>query len=117
MGYFQEAYDAAIARALAVAAERAKRRKLNRVRIFTDAQATTTRVTHGEPGLGRTYALQARKAIAALREREPSVESEDPLVPRAQRDLRERDCGWMGQAGRQRVGWPRGQSFNSLIRV
>jgi len=41
-GVHQEAYDtecAAIARVLAVAAERAKRRKLSRVRIFTDAQA------------------------------------------------------------------------------
>jgi len=35
MELFQEAYDAAIERALAVAAERAKRRKLGRVRIFT----------------------------------------------------------------------------------
>jgi len=46
MGYFQEAYDAecaAIARALAVAAGRAKRHKLGRVRIFTDAQAAITR--------------------------------------------------------------------------
>ena len=53
---FQEAYDvefAAIARALAVAAERAKRRKLGRVRIFTDAQAIT-RMTHDEPGPGQT---------------------------------------------------------------
>jgi len=42
MGYYQEAYGAecaAIARVLAVAAERAKRRKLGRVHIFTDAQA------------------------------------------------------------------------------
>jgi len=47
MAFFQEAYDAecaAIARALAVAAERAKRRKLGRVRIFTDAQAAITRM-------------------------------------------------------------------------
>ena len=46
MGFFQEAYDA---RALAVAA---KRRKLGRVRIFTDAQAAIARMTHDEPGPG-----------------------------------------------------------------
>ena len=60
MEFFQEAYDAecaAIARDLAVAAERSKRRKLGRVRIFTDAQAAITRMTHGEPGPGQTYAL------------------------------------------------------------
>ena len=42
MGFFQEAYHAecaVIACALAVAAERSKRHKLGRVRIFTDAQA------------------------------------------------------------------------------
>jgi len=69
MGFFQEAYDvecAAIARALAEAAERAKRRKLGRVHIFTNAQAAITRMTHDEPGPGQTYALQARMAIAAL---------------------------------------------------
>jgi len=79
MGFFQEAYNAecaAIARALAVAAERSKRHKLGRVRIFTDAQAAITRMTHDEPGPGQTCAVQARKAIAALREREPSVEIE-----------------------------------------
>ena len=51
MGFFQEAYDAecaAISRALAVAAERAKRRKLGRVRIFTDAQAAIASMTHDE---------------------------------------------------------------------
>jgi len=55
MGYFQEAYDAecaAIARALAVAAKQAKRHKLGRVRIFTDAQAAIARMTHDEPGPG-----------------------------------------------------------------
>ena len=56
---FQEVYDAVIARALAVAAaERAERRKLGRVRIFTDA---ITRMTHDEPGPGQTYLrLQTR---------------------------------------------------------
>jgi len=51
MGYYQEAYDAEcaaiIARALDVAADRAKRRKLGRV---PDAQATIKRMTHDEPG-------------------------------------------------------------------
>jgi len=64
-----------------VAAERSKRRKLGRVRIFTDAQAAITRMTREEPGPGHTYALQARKAIAALREREPSVEIEIRWCP------------------------------------
>ena len=45
-----------------VAAERSKRRKLSRVRIFTDAQAAITRMVHDEPGPGQTYAHQARKA-------------------------------------------------------
>jgi len=70
MGYYQEAYDAecaAIARALAVAAGRAKRYKLGRVRIFTDTQAAITRMTHDEPGPGQTYTIQARQAIAILR--------------------------------------------------
>jgi len=60
MGYCQEAYDAecaAIVHALAVAAERAKCRKLGRVRIFTDAQAAIARMTHDEPGHGQTYAI------------------------------------------------------------
>ena len=67
MGYHEEAYDAECAStesALAEAAEKARRRKLGRVRIFTDA---ITRMTHDEPGPGQTYAPQAKKAIAALR--------------------------------------------------
>jgi len=71
----------AIVRALAVAAERAKRHKLGRVRIFTDAQAAITRMTHDEPGPGQTHALQARQAIAALRRQEPAVESEIRWCP------------------------------------
>jgi len=71
----------AIARALAVAAERSKRHKLGRVRIFTDAQAAITRMTHDEPDPGQTHALQARKATVALREREPSVEIEIHWCP------------------------------------
>ena len=84
MGFFQEAYDAecaAIARALAVAAERAKGHKLGTVRIFTDAQAAITRMTHDEPGPGQTYALQASQAIAALRRQEPAVEIEIRWCP------------------------------------
>ena len=53
MRHYQEACDAecaAIARALGVAADRAKRRKLGRVRIFTDPQAAIERMTHDEPG-------------------------------------------------------------------
>jgi len=40
-----------------------------RVRIFADALAAITRMTHGKSGPVQTYALQAKKAIAALRER------------------------------------------------
>ena len=74
MGCFQEAYDAecaAIARALEVAVGHAKRHKLGRVRIFTDA---ITRMTHDEPGPRQTYAIQARQAIAILRKQEPAIE-------------------------------------------
>jgi len=67
--------------ALAVAAERSERHKLGRVRIFTDAQAAIPRMTHDEPGPGQIYALQAAKAIAALHEREPSVEIEIRWYP------------------------------------
>jgi len=84
MGYYQEAYDAecaAIARALAVAARQAKRHKLGRVRIFTDAQAAIARMTHDEPGPGQTYAIQARQAIAILRKQEPAIEIEINWCP------------------------------------
>jgi len=85
---FQEAYDAecaAIARALAVIAERAKRsepsgasqaERAKRCKS-ADAQAAITLMTHDEPGPGQT----ARKAIAALREREPSVDVEIHWCP------------------------------------
>jgi len=78
---YQEAYDAecaAIARALAVAVGRAKRHKLGRVRIITDAQAA---ITHDEPGPGQTYAIQARQAIAILRRQEPAIEIEIRWCP------------------------------------
>jgi len=81
MGFFHGAECAAIAHALAIAVERAKRRKLGRVRIFTDAQVAITRITHDEPSPGQTHALQARKGIAALREQEPSVEIEIRWCP------------------------------------
>jgi len=61
---------AATAHALAVAAERAKRRKLGSPH-FTDAQAEFTRMTRDETSPGQTYALQGGPAIAAVREREP----------------------------------------------
>jgi len=83
MGFFLEAYDlecAAIVHALAVAAERAS--------DASDAESASSlthkprsRGTLDELGLGQTYALQARKAIAALREREPSVEIEIRWCP------------------------------------
>jgi len=96
MGYYQEAYDeeyAAIARALDVAADRAKRRILGRVRIFPNAQAAIKRMTHDEPGPGQTYALQARQAKAALRNQEPAVEIEI------------RWCPYERTRGSPRTGW------------
>jgi len=109
MGYFQEAYDAecaAIARALPVASERAKRRKLGRVRIFTDAQSAIARMTHDEPGPGQTYAIQARQSIAGLRRREPAIEIE---VNCTQQDTGQRGRGWVGQVGGKRAGRARGR--------
>jgi len=67
------------ARALAVASERAKRRKLGKVRIFTDAQAAIARMAHDEPG--QKYAIQARQAIADLRKWEPAIEIEINWCP------------------------------------
>jgi len=64
MGYFQEAYDAecaAIARALKEAANRSRRQELGWVRIFTDAQAAMTRMSHDEPRPGQTYAAHSRR--------------------------------------------------------
>jgi len=79
MGFFQEAYDAecaAIARALAVAAERAKRQGPH-----LHGCAAIARMTHDEPSPGQTYAFQARRAIAALCKREPTVEIEIRCCP------------------------------------
>ena len=78
MGFFQEAYGAecaTIARALAVA---------DPSDISSAESAPSpmhTRMTQDEPGPGQTYTLQARTAIAALREREPSVEIEIRWCP------------------------------------
>jgi len=83
-----------------VAAERAKRRELDRVRIFTDNQAAIARMPHDEPGPGQTYSIQARQAIAALRRQEPAVEIEIHWCP-AHKGFRERGRGRVGQAGRQ----------------
>ena len=74
MGYYQEAYDAecaATARALAVAAGRAKRHKLGKVRIFTDAQAAIARMTHDELGPGQTYASRRSKRQRSCAGRNP----------------------------------------------
>ena len=64
MGFNQEAYGAecaAIVRALDLAVERQKRwRRLEKVTIFTDAQAAITRMQTCEVGPGQHYALQAR---------------------------------------------------------
>ena len=64
-----------------MAAGRAKRYKLGKIRIFTDAQAAIARMSHDEPGPGQTYAIQARQAIAILRKQEPAVEIEINWCP------------------------------------
>jgi len=77
-------YDAECARALAVAVGRAKRHKLGRVRIFSDAQAAITRMTHDEPGPGQTChpgeASDSDPPQAITRHRD-----RDTLVPSPQR--------------------------------
>ena len=65
--------------------------------------------TRDEPSPGRSYALQAKTAIAGLRERGAFCQDRDPLVPRAQRDPREQGRSRMGKAGLQRAGRPRGR--------
>jgi len=71
MGFNQEAYDAecaAIVRALDLAAERQQRwRRLEKVTVFTDAQAAITRMQTCEVGLGQRYALRAREALARIK--------------------------------------------------
>jgi len=86
--------------------------KLGGVRIFTDAQAVITRVTHDEPDPGQTYALQVGKAIAALR----FCRDRDPLVPRTQRGPWERGAaasrmaaGPSGWRLLTATGYPHGQ--------
>jgi len=83
MGFFQ-GIQCGVRRhcaAFVVAAERSKRHKLGRVGIITDAHAAITRMTHDEHGPGRSYALQQRKAVAALRVWELSVDIEIPWCP------------------------------------
>jgi len=103
-GYFQEAYDAecaVIARALVVAAETAKRRSATES-VSSPMHKPRSR---GWRMTSPAHALQARKAIAALRGREPSVEIEIRWCSTHKgMDPRERDCGRMGQAGGQRAG-------------
>jgi len=99
MGYYQEAYDAecaAIARALEVAAERAKRRRLGRVRIFTDAQAAITRMTHDEPGLRPDLRPTGEEGDRSLARAGSCHRDRDPLVPSTQGHSRQRDCGRLG---------------------
>ena len=101
MGFFQEAYGvecAAIACALAAAAERAKRRKLGRVRNFTDVQADGSRRARAGPDLRHEEGDSSAARVGAF------CRDRDPLLPRAQRDPRERDRGRMSQAVCQRAG-------------
>jgi hypothetical protein len=97
MGYNQEAYDAECA-VLARALETATRRQttLERVTIFTDAQATVKRMSSEEPGPGQLYAIQARKHIAMLRRARGVLPNEKPTSgPSSQRRSRTR-MGWNG---------------------
>jgi ribonuclease HI len=66
-----DAECAAIAGALETATR--KPNAPRRVTIFTDAQAAILRMTSDEPGRGQVYALEARKHIATLSQREPAV--------------------------------------------
>jgi len=60
-------------RALDLVAERQRRwRRLDRVTIFTDAQAATARMQSCGVGPGQQYALRAREAVAKIQE--PPVE-------------------------------------------
>jgi len=64
MGYNQEAYDAecaAIVRALRVGAQRRKQHKVERITIFTDAQAGIKRMQTLAVGPGQTHAITARR--------------------------------------------------------
>ena len=82
MGYNQAAYDAECA-ALGRALESALRRNtiLERITIFTDAQAAIRRMASEEPGPGQQYALQARKHIASLRRARPAITIEIRWCP------------------------------------
>ena len=74
MGYNQGAYDAECA-ALAYTLESAARRNtmLERVMIFSGAQAAIKRMALDEPGPCQQYALQGRKHIATLRRARPGI--------------------------------------------
>jgi len=61
-------------------------------------------MTHYEPSPGRTYALQARQAIAALRKQEPAVELEIRWCPAHKGILgNEVGDGWAKQAASDRT--------------
>jgi len=80
MGFFQEAYDAECA-AIALLSGGSGAIQATQARQSPHLHRCTTRMTHDEPSPGQTYALQARKAIAALRKRVPSVEIEIRWCP------------------------------------
>jgi ribonuclease HI len=82
MGKNQETYDVECV-ALARAPETAGRRQtvLERITIFTDAQAAIRRMSSEEPGPGQKYAILARKHIAALRNARPDITIEIRWCP------------------------------------
>jgi len=54
---------------------------LERVTIFTDAQAAMRRMESEEPGPGQQYALQAGRRVAALRRARPDIGTEIRWCP------------------------------------
>jgi len=70
---------AALVRALQVAVT--KNHTLGLVTILTDCQAAIGRMTSDEPGPGQKHALEARRHIATLWGKEPSVKVEIRWCP------------------------------------
>ena len=57
MGFSQEAYDAALVRALEIVADRWQRHRIPRATIFSDAQTAIRRMLNIDVGLGQIYVV------------------------------------------------------------
>ena len=116
MGYNQEANDAECA-VLACALESASRRNttLERVTIFTDAQAAIRRMASEEPGPGQQHALQAREHIAALRMAGPGVIIEILWCPAHKGVAGSEKADEMGEDRGGRARHPRGGMADLLV--